>query len=118
MRSERKLLVHAWAAVLFGICFAAGTIRAQVTASVSGKVEDSSGATVPGVTVTVTSLETGAGRTVRSDEAGTYRVLSLPVGRYEVKAEAAGFKSALQTGINLTVRAEEHTSELQSLRHL
>src|SRR6266478_9032416 len=103
MLSERKLSKRALAGVLFCICFAAGTIQAQVTGSVSGRVEDSTGAAVPGATVTVTSLETGAGRTMRSDEAGTYRVLSLPVGRYEVRAEAAGFKSALQTGVNLAV---------------
>src|SRR2546421_2699319 len=103
MLSEGKLSKHVWAGVLFAICFAAGTIQAQVTGSVSGRVEDSTGAAVPGATVTVTSLETGAGRTMRSDEAGTYRVLSLPVGRYEVRAEAAGFKAALQTGVNLAV---------------
>ncbi len=103
MLSERKLFVHALAAVLFVICFAVETIHAQVTASVSGRVEDSTGAAVPGANVTVTSAETGATRTLRSDETGSYRVLSLAVGRYEVKAEAAGFKSALQTGINLNV---------------
>src|SRR5262245_33740250 len=57
------------------------------------------GGCCPGREHTVTSLETRAARTLRSDEAGTYRVLSLPVGRYEVKAEAAGFRTALQTGV-------------------
>src|SRR5712691_1074143 len=84
----------------------AGSAQAQVTATISGRVEDPSGATVPRATVTVTSLETGAGRTVATDAAGTYRVLSLPVGQYEVKAEAAGFKAALQTGITLAVGQE------------
>ncbi len=51
---------------------------AQVSASVSGRIEDSSGAMIPGVTVTVTSLERGAARTVTAHEAGNYRVLSLP----------------------------------------
>src|SRR6058998_3303601 len=106
MFSKRKLSTHALAGVLFSICFAVGTIRSQVTASVSGRVEDSSGAALPGAIVTVTSLETGAGRTVSTGETGTYRVLSLPVGRYEVKAEAAGFKAALQTGISLAVGEE------------
>src|SRR5262245_36652941 len=103
MRSEGRAVAHALAGVFFCICFAIGTINAQVTASVSGKVEDSTGAAVPGASITVTSLETGAARTLRSDEAGTYRVLALPVGRYEVKAEAAGFKTALQTGVSLEV---------------
>src|SRR5256886_1855864 len=102
MLSERKLSAHTLAALLW-ISFAVGTINAQVTATVSGRVEDSSGAAVPGASVTVTSVETGAGRTATTNETGTYRVLSLPVGRYEVKAELAGFKSALQTGVNLAV---------------
>src|SRR5262249_45577199 len=103
MLSESRSLAHALVGLVFCICLAAGPIRAQVTASVSGRVEDSTGAAVPGASITVTSLETGAARTLRSDEAGTYRVLSLPVGRYEVKAEAAGFRTALQTGLSLDV---------------
>ena len=103
MLSERKAVAHALAGAFFCICFAAGTIRAQVTASVSGRVEDASGAAVPGVSITVTNVETGAVRTATSDEAGTYRVLSVPVGRYEVRAELPGFKAALQTGVNLAV---------------
>jgi hypothetical protein len=106
MRSERRAVARALACVVFCICFAAGTIHAQVTASVSGRVEDASGAAVPGASVTVTSLETGAVRTATSGEAGTYRVLSLPVGRYEVKAELTGFKGARQTGIGLAVGEE------------
>src|SRR5438445_6637469 len=105
MLSERKLSAHTLAALLL-ISFAVGTIHAQVTATVSGRVEDASGAAVPGASVTVTSLETGAGRTATTNETGTYRVLSLPVGRYEVKAELAGFKSALQTSVNLAVGEE------------
>ena len=58
----------------------AGPARAQVTASVSGRVEDSSGAAVAGAALIVTSLETGAGRMVTTDAAGTYRVLLQPVG--------------------------------------
>jgi len=106
MRSAAVLSRHALAGVLFSICFAVATIHAQVTASVSGRVEDSTGAAVPGAMVTVTSLETGAGRTASTNETGTYRLLSLPVGRYEVKAELSGFKAARQTGISLAVGEE------------
>ena len=84
----------------------AGPARAQVTASVSGRVEDASGAAVGGAAVMVTNLETGANRMVTTDAAGTYRVLLLPVGRYEVKAEAPGFKATLQAGISLAVGEE------------
>ena len=115
MRSERRVLVHALASVFFCISFATGTIRAQVTASVSGRVEDSTGATIPGASVTVTSLETGAGRTATTNETGAYRVLSLPVGRYEVRAELSGFKAARQTGISLAV-GEEAVVNLSQIR--
>jgi carboxypeptidase family protein len=79
---------------------------AQVTGSIRGRVADPSGARIPGAAVTVTSLETGVARTVTADEAGNYRVLSLPVGRYAVRAEKTGFKAEVQTGIDLVVGQE------------
>ena len=78
----------------------------QVNATISGRVEDATGAAVGGATVTVKSLETGATRVVTTDETGNFRVLSLPVGLQEVRAEKAGFKSTVRTGINLAVGQE------------
>jgi len=84
----------------------AGAARAQVTGSISGTVTDSSGAGIPHASVTITDLETGQGRTLSTDDRGAYRVLALPVGRYEVKAEQSGFKTAVRTGISLVVAQE------------
>jgi len=56
---------------------------AQVTGSISGTVEDSSGAAVPGALVTVTHLETGTAPQCRNRRDREYRALSLPVGAYE-----------------------------------
>ena len=75
----------------------------QVTGSISGSVQDTSGAAIPNAAVTVRSLETGATRTLATDETGTYRALSLPVGRYEIRAEKSGFKTAVRTGLELAV---------------
>ena len=69
----------------FAVVFAAAPVRAQDTAAISGKVEDSSGAAVPGATVTVKSIETGAARTVTTDLGGNFAALSLPLGPQEVK---------------------------------
>src|SRR5580704_11147634 len=80
--------------------------NAQVTAAISGKVEDPTGSGVSGTTVTVRSVETGADRTTTTDQDGNYSVLSLPLGAQEVKAEKQGFKSALRTGVNLEVGEE------------
>ena len=56
-----------------------------------------------GVAVTVKDLETGATRSLLSDDTGSFRALSLPIGPYEVKAERAGFKTQVRSGINLAV---------------
>src|SRR5208282_6918013 len=79
---------------------------AQVAAAISGNVEDATGGALTGATVTVKSLETGAVRIVTTDEAGTFRVLDLPLGPQEVKAEKKGFKATVRTGINLEVAQE------------
>src|SRR5262245_49711951 len=78
----------------------------QVTATISGRVTDATGAAVGGATVTVKSPETGAIRIVTTGETGDYRVLSLPVGSQEVRAEKQGFRAAVRTGINLVVGQE------------
>lgn len=82
------------------------TVSAQVTASIVGTIKDRTGAPIPGVSVTVRSQETNAVRVLATDETGNYRVLSLPVGLYEVKAEKQGFKPETKSGINLTVGQE------------
>jgi hypothetical protein len=84
-----------------------GAVSAQVvSAAISGKVEDPSGAGVSGATVTVKSLETGATRVATTDDAGNYKILSLPLGPQEVKVEKTGFQTQLRTGIKLEVGQE------------
>ena len=86
-----------------GVALISGMLHAQSTGSVSGIVEDPSGAAVAGVTITVTSLETGARRVVVTDDSGSYRALSLALGAQEVTAEKPGFKAAVRSGIDLVV---------------
>src|SRR5437016_14387775 len=76
---------------------------AQVTATISGKVEDASGAAVGGAIVAVKNVETGATRTVMTDEMGNYRALSLHVGSQDVREEKPGFSAAVRTGSNSAV---------------
>jgi hypothetical protein len=79
---------------------------AQVSASISGRVTDLSGAGILGAMVTVKSLETGASRTVMTNDSGDYTVVGLPLGAQEVRAEKPGFKSAMRTGVSLVVGQE------------
>ena len=83
------------------VLLACSFAHAQVTAAISGKVEDATGMAVQGAVVTITSLETGAIRTTSTDQNGTFTVTSLPLGAQEVKAAKQGFKAALRTGVSL-----------------
>lgn len=78
---------------------------AQSTAAngaIEGTVVDNSGAVLPGVTVTVTGLNTGAERTVVTNDTGLYRVPLLPLGVYRVTIELQGFKKYDRTGVQLS----------------
>src|SRR5579862_260206 len=75
----------------------------QVDASISGTVADASGAGLPGATVKVNNVETGAVRVIVTDDAGRYAAVSLVIGSYQVSAEKTGFNSQLRKGIALVV---------------
>jgi len=78
--------------------------RAQrITAAIRGTVSDSTGAVVPGATVTVKSEETGYTRSTTTNAAGAYSVPELPVGAYIVEVSLTGFKTATTKGIALNV---------------
>src|SRR4051812_3089809 len=81
----------------------AGTLSAQVSASISGRVEDASNAAIRGATITVKSLETGATRMATTDDSGNFRVLSVSVGPHEVRASKPGFKTEVRNRVNLVV---------------
>src|SRR6058998_699229 len=76
------------------------------SAAISGVVHDTTGAVIPGVTVTAKHTESGLTRTVLTNENGNYRMPTLPVGAYEVSADIPGFKPLVRSGINLSVAQE------------
>jgi len=71
-------------------------------AAIEGTITDSSGAVLPGVTVTIANVDTGDQRVVVSNDHGVYRAPLLPLGTYRVAAELAGFKKFEQTGVSLS----------------
>ncbi len=81
------------------------TAAAQAQAAngnIEGIVRDTTGAALPGVTVTVTNMDTGTARTSVTNDEGVYRAVLLPLGRYRIVAELQGFKTFEQQGISLS----------------
>ncbi len=77
---------------------------AQVnTGTILGTIQDSTGAVLPGTEVVVTHVDTGRSRTVISDDEGRYQAPNLNLGYYEIVASLPGFRTAIRTGIEITV---------------
>ena len=74
-----------------------------VTGTLLGNVTDSSGAAVPGATVTATETQTNSSRTAISNEAGNYIFSSLRNGTYSVEAELQGFRKVIRQNVRVDV---------------
>jgi carboxypeptidase family protein/TonB-dependent receptor-like protein len=72
-------------------------------AELSGLITDPSGLAVPNARVIVRSADTGATRTVSSNQPGEYSVPALPPGPYNITVEANGFATVHQNGVVVEV---------------
>lgn len=102
------------------LVFLAGTpVLAQVgQTELVGTVRDGTGAMLPGVTITATQQGTGVSRTVASDEQGRYRFNQMPVGRWNLVFELAGFNAVRFDAFELNIgqrRTLNVTMELEGL---
>ena len=91
--------------IILSISPALARAQAVSTAQITGTVRDTSGGTLPGVTVTATQTATGFKRETTTDGNGLYVLTNLPVGPYQLDATLQGFRSFRQTGLVLQVSA-------------
>ncbi len=90
--------------VVLAACALAVPVFAQSDrATITGTVKDASQAVLPGVQVQVTNLGTNETVTTTTDNTGTYRVGSLPIGSYAVNFTKNGFKTLDRRGITLQI---------------
>jgi hypothetical protein len=73
----------------------------QVTASITGKVTDQSGGAIVGAKVNAKDLDRGTILTTETNNEGLYSLPRVPIGTYEIRAEAHGFQTAIQPPIKL-----------------
>ena len=109
MPTPSKLLA-AIAAVCLSLWLAPARVHAQATGAISGVVTDPSGGVLPGVTIEVTSRDTGVMRATTTGADGFYTVPLVNPGVYQVKATLAGFRAVVRENVtvvvNETVRAD------------
>src|SRR5271156_4221656 len=85
------------------LVFTPTSIAQVVSATLTGTVTDSSGATVPGATVTATETNTGVSRSTLTSAEGVYTLPFLSPGTYRVEVEKAGFKKFSEANFELDV---------------
>jgi len=99
MKYSGKLLIAFLACTL-----AAGALMAQTTrGDIQGRINDESGASLPGVTVTIKSDALIGQQSTVSDNQGQYKFLVLPPGAYTVTFSLAGFQTRAMEDITVNI---------------
>jgi hypothetical protein len=92
------------AVLLCALLILTTTLYAQrTTGDLLGVVKDSSGAVLPGVTVSVTGANIARAQTTTTSETGSYRIANLPPGTYTVTFELSGFRTVALQGLRVSV---------------
>lgn len=91
-----RFLALPFATLLLLVLVTSSAFGQADTGQIIGKVIDPNGAAVPGATVTVKSIATGAERTATADADGSYTVTNLQPGLYDVTTQGASFAASTQ----------------------
>jgi len=106
-RQRRFCLLFTAFAVLLS-CLMLPRLSAQTdTGTIAGTVTDSTGAVIPGATITATNPENGFKLTAVSDGVGEFKILAVPRGNYKVVITAKGFQSQ-SAAVTITVTTTQN----------
>ncbi len=101
------MLKNCFLVVVLFVATATGLVAQEVNATLNGTVADSSGAMVPGASVTARNNDTNRESTpVTTDGSGNYTITNLPPGRYTITVKENGFRT--YTGANVVLHVGEH----------
>ena len=104
-RSLRYVLGPAFVAIIFSLC--AATAHAQFRASIQGTVTDSTGAVIPGATLTLTDTDTNHAITAISNGSGVYNFNALAPDHYTLTVERKGLPDNRSSGCAYHSRATQ-----------
>ncbi|MEZ5355205.1 MAG: TonB-dependent receptor [Bryobacteraceae bacterium] len=85
--------------IVLAIVIAAAVPSFAQTATVTGRVTDTTGAIIPTANVVITNVATGVDRTSGVNESGYYTFALLQPGQYQIRIESTGFKTVTRSGL-------------------
>src|SRR5499427_10977123 len=95
-----------WVTLTVVVLLCSGAAHAQaVKGGLVGNIVDQSGFALPGVTVTITEVNTSISYSTATNESGNYVFSNLKDGTYRVAAELSGFKRVVRDGVDVPVNA-------------
>ena len=95
-----RRVLGTWTLVL---AFATPLLAQRTTGSIVGTVRDSSGAALPGVTVTLTGATVVGTQTTTTNDEGFYRFINLPPGAYDLSYNLSNFRTLTTRGVRVSV---------------
>lgn len=114
-RRSKRIRLQILGSILTGfiVCLSGAPLQCQVTSgTISGRVEDPSGAAVKGATVTISNPDNGISRSVTTPETGEFSAPNLLPGTYTITVEMTGFKKLESTGFVLSAADKLNAGEL------
>lgn len=103
IRRSPLSLIRLWWLLL--LCPSLLLAQGSSAGTITGAMTDPTGAAIPGADVTVRNVATNFTRDMKTADAGIYTFSNLPIGNYELRFSAAGFKAVLVADIILEVNA-------------
>lgn len=74
---------------------------AAINGEITGTITDQSGGAIAGAIIQISNPETGFKRETKAADSGLYRFTLLPLGIYDLQAQAVGFATARRTGVTV-----------------
>jgi len=96
MRASLRRSVFVFFALFPGLLLQHLAAQSSNSGAIAGSVTDSTGAVVPGATVTIANPVSGYTRAAKTDDAGEYQFANVPLNPYHLTVTASGFASVAQ----------------------
>ena len=112
-QAENRLILSAISCVILCTLFLCVSMLAQVTSgTISGRVQDTTGAVISNATVTISNPSNGFKREITTSGIGEFVAPNLQPGTYSVTVDAAGFRKLESTGFVLNAAGKVDTGSL------